>query len=241
MDNFLVNWTRKTVMAGAPMIGTIVCRPTEDWAQCFIRFAYGHQTKTAAPMDCVSLKSTSCKTPSKAVIKPTSPEFWYGLQAIFSIFTYIKTLTAALLSVTGNPDTLQKVYTSTFYGNNGAEAPNPVDLVLAALVGLKDDSVQDAQFYVYILSNPYPGNFTTTAARTPSDEDIYEALVTSLEARLKRIMGSWTEFQSVLGDGEPWVSGVQTPASQYVKEWTDISPVAGGLLDAIGSSGVTTS
>ncbi|KAL8725541.1 MAG: hypothetical protein Q9166_007295 [cf. Caloplaca sp. 2 TL-2023] len=44
MDNFFANWTEKTVMPNAPMIGTMACRPNEVWAQCFIRFAYGQQT-----------------------------------------------------------------------------------------------------------------------------------------------------------------------------------------------------
>ncbi|KAL8858677.1 MAG: hypothetical protein Q9178_004765 [Gyalolechia marmorata] len=47
MEDFYANWTKHSVMAGAPMIGTIFCRPNELWAQCFIRFAYGQHTKTA--------------------------------------------------------------------------------------------------------------------------------------------------------------------------------------------------
>ena len=83
MDAFLANWTQATVIAGAPMIGTIVCRPTEGWAQCFIRFAYGLQRQTTAPMDCESLSSTSCSPPSQQMLKPTFPEYWYGVQAIY--------------------------------------------------------------------------------------------------------------------------------------------------------------
>ncbi|KAL8912907.1 MAG: hypothetical protein Q9171_002201 [Xanthocarpia ochracea] len=47
MEDFYANWTENSVMAGAPMIGTIFCRPNEVWAQCFIRFAYGRFEKTA--------------------------------------------------------------------------------------------------------------------------------------------------------------------------------------------------
>lgn len=83
MNHYLSNWTDNTVIANAPMIGTIVCRSNEPWAQCFIRFAYGQQQKTAAPIDCSNPSSTSCKPPADMVLQPDSAEDYYGLYAIY--------------------------------------------------------------------------------------------------------------------------------------------------------------
>ncbi|KAL8852762.1 MAG: hypothetical protein Q9221_002392 [Calogaya cf. arnoldii] len=238
MNKFLANWTEETVMPGAPMIGTIVCRPTEAWAQCFIRFAYGQQSLTAAPMDCVSLKSTSCSPPSKQMKKPTSDEYWYGTHAIYAIFTYIKTLTSALLSTTATPGALEAAYANGIFGAGGAGAPNPIDTVLFGLLLLSPMSDQDKTFTSYMNAKPYPGTFNTTT-NLPSDKILYEGLVVALEARLKNIMSNWTEFESVLGTGGPWVSGQQAPAAQYVASWTKPNPVANGLMGAIAAAGGT--
>lgn len=83
MNDYFSSWTNQTILPNAPMIGTIYCRPNEVWAQCFIRFAYGQQRQTRAPMDCATLGSSNCKAPSDMLIKPTSPEYWYGAYAIY--------------------------------------------------------------------------------------------------------------------------------------------------------------
>ncbi|KAL8657089.1 MAG: hypothetical protein Q9226_002264 [Calogaya cf. arnoldii] len=237
MSKFLANWTEETVMPGAPMIGTIVCRPTEAWAQCFIRFAYGQQRLTAAPMDCVSLKSTSCSPPSKQMMKPTSVEYWYGTHAVYAIFAYIITLTSAILSTTGTPGALQAVYTSGIFGTDAvaAAAPNPIDAVLFQLLVLSPSSDQNKLFTNYLNEFPYPGAFNTTT-NVPTDKILYQGLALALEARLKNIMSNWTEFESVLGTGGPWVSGQQAPAAQYVASWTKPSPVADGLTGVIAAA-----
>ncbi|KAL8993966.1 MAG: hypothetical protein Q9169_005956 [Polycauliona sp. 2 TL-2023] len=215
MDNFLANWTTETVMPGAPLIGTIVCRPTENWAQCFIRFAYGHQNLGGAPMD--------------------------------SIYLYIKTLTSALLTLTGTPYTLQRIYNSASSSLFASSATlssydiYPIDTILLALLTLKQPSLQDKRFATYISAHPVPGYFTnsttSTTPPTPSEAVIYHTLVDSLEARLTNVMGNWTLFQALLGDAEAWVEANYTSVAHYFHEWTNISPTAAGLLDALGGTG----
>ncbi|CAL8579233.1 hypothetical protein XPA_004983 [Xanthoria parietina] len=240
MDTFLANWTQETVIAGAPMIGTIVCRPTEGWAQCFIRFAYGLQRQTTAPMDCVSLSSTSCSPPSQQMLKPTSPEYWYGVQAIYSVFMYFKTLASALLTTTGTPGALETLYASALFGIGAAGAPNPIDAVLFSLLELNGFSDQDKAFNTYMSTEPYT-SASNTSRNQPSDNILYTDLTKSLETRLGTIMGNFTAFESMLGTGAPWISGAQTSAAQYVKAWTDISPTTQGFLDAqAAAAGVST-
>lgn len=149
---------------------------------------------------------------------------------------YIKTLTSALLTTTGTSGALQSIYASALFGTGAAAAPNPIDAVLFELLQLNSFSDQDKAFNAYISAKPYPGAFNATR-NPPSDEIIYADLVTSLQARLTAIMGNFTAFQSVLGTGAPWISAVQAPAAQYVKEWTDISPVTQGLLDVVAAAG----
>lgn len=149
---------------------------------------------------------------------------------------YIKTLASALLTTTGTPGALQSTYTSALFGIGAAAAPNPIDAVLFNLLQLNSFSDQDKAFNAYMSAKPYPGAFNATR-NPPSDEIIYADLVTSLEARLTAIMGNFTAFQSVLGTDAPWVSGVEAPAAQYVKKWTDISPVAQGLLEVVAAAG----
>ncbi|KAL8805923.1 MAG: hypothetical protein Q9223_005015, partial [Gallowayella weberi] len=173
MNNYFANWTENSVIANAPMIGTIVCRPTEPWAQCFIRFAYGQQQKTAAPMDCSNANSTSCKSPVNMNLKPSSPEYWYGVLAIYStitqifpfmrllltdikaIFTYITTLTSAIFTTTGQPGALQNTYTSANAGAGASSAANPIDATMFQLLLENGFSEQDTTFSAYMKNNPF--------------------------------------------------------------------------------------
>ncbi|KAL8668903.1 MAG: hypothetical protein Q9168_006489, partial [Polycauliona sp. 1 TL-2023] len=200
MDKVLTNWILKTVIPRAPAIGTIFCRPTEEWAQCFIRFGYSQQRLPAAPMDCVALNSTSCSSPStQAALWPASVEYWYGLQAIYSIFLYIKTLSSAILSTTSTPNILQTIYTSTLSNPilptttiKTTNTTSPIDAVLLDLLTPTNTTTpQDTLFTSYISTHPLPGNFTTPA----NDGTIYQDLTDSLTARLEMVMSNFTLFQ----------------------------------------------
>ncbi|KAL8788164.1 MAG: hypothetical protein Q9213_001803 [Squamulea squamosa] len=230
-------------MADAPMIGTLYCRPNEPWAQCFIRFAYGQQSRTGAPMDCASFTSTSCSPPTRMMITPSSTEYWYGVFAIYgetvlsriqvnspltaktAIFTYIRTLASALLTTTGAPGALQSAYTSANAGSGASAAPNPVDATLFQLLFQNGFSDQDTAFAAHMKRQPYVAAFNSTNGMSdpPPDEVLYEGLIKNLQTRLTTIMGNWTEFQSVLGTGDIWMSPVQGPA-QFVKQWTATAP-----------------
>ncbi|KAL8927899.1 MAG: hypothetical protein Q9172_001125 [Xanthocarpia lactea] len=225
MEDFYANWTEHSVMAGAPMIGTIFCRPNELWAQCFIRFAYGQHQKTGAPMDCSSPSSTSCSSPAAMIIKPTSPEYWYGVHAIYAIFTYITTLISALLTTTGRPGALQSIYTSANAGAGASASPNPVDASLLRLLSQDPISNQDIFFAAYLKRQPSAGNFVGATTDPPSDKILYEGLVEELRSRLTKVMSSWAEFQSVLAPGQIWMEAVQGSA-QFVEKWTATAPSA---------------
>lgn len=89
MNDFFKDWTNTTTMPNAPMIGTLVCRPNEAWASCFVRFAYGQQRAPGPPMDCVTFTSKTCQPPSAMMVKPSSPQYWYGAYAIYGTFSII--------------------------------------------------------------------------------------------------------------------------------------------------------
>ncbi|KAI4243445.1 MAG: hypothetical protein L6R40_003447 [Gallowayella cf. fulva] len=225
MNHYLSNWTDNTVIANAPMIGTIVCRSNEPWAQCFIRFAYGQQQKTAAPIDCSNPSSTSCKPPADMVLQPDSAEDYYGLYAIYAIFTYLTTLISALLTTTGHPSALQSIYTSANAGAGASSAPNPIDATIFQLLFRNGFSSQDTLFAAYLKTEIYAGNFTKATTDPPEDKVLYEGLVGALKTRASRIMRSWQDFEAVLGSGDVWMGGVQTK-EQFVESWTGTGTTA---------------
>ncbi|KAL8717615.1 MAG: hypothetical protein Q9225_005152 [Loekoesia sp. 1 TL-2023] len=219
MNDYFSNWTNKTILPNAPMIGTIYCRPNEVWAQCFIRFAYGQQRQARAPMDCATLGSSNCKAPSDMLIKPTSPEYWYGAYAIYAIFTYINTLASALLSTTARPGVLQSAYTSANAGAGAASGVNPIDATLFQLLFVNGLTDMDVTFATYMKQSPYTGDFSGATTDPPSDEMIYRNLVAVLQQRLQKLMNGWDSFKSVLGTGSTWTTQVQG-AGDFVSKWT---------------------
>ncbi|KAL9580989.1 MAG: hypothetical protein Q9212_004157 [Teloschistes hypoglaucus] len=219
MNDFLTNWTTTTVIGNAPMIGTIYCKPKEIWAQCFLRFAYGQQRQPAAPMDCSTPTSKSCKSPFDVPADPTSPEYYYGAYSIFAVFAYITAIASALLSVTAYPGALQSAYTSAYAGAGAASAPNPVDATLFELLSQSGFSAMDTAFVTYMNKNSYTGGFVGASTDPPSDAVIYTSLVAVLQQRLKGIMTADGAFQSLVGTKGVWIAQVP-PAASYVKAWT---------------------
>ncbi|KAL8679545.1 MAG: hypothetical protein Q9186_004191 [Xanthomendoza sp. 1 TL-2023] len=224
MNDFLANWTENSVIANAPMIGTIVCRPTEPWVQCFIRFAYGQRQKTAAPMDCSNPLSTSCRSPANMNLKPSSAEYWYGTLAIYAIFIYIMRLTSAILTTTGQPGVLQAIYTSANTGAGASAAANPIDATIFQLLQQNGFSAQDTTFAAYMKNDPFTGDFAPGTTNPPSDSILYEGMTTALRARVTKIMGSWEVFEGVLGTGDVWVGPVQAQ-QDFVDQWTKVVPL----------------
>ncbi|KAL8737662.1 MAG: hypothetical protein Q9181_001452 [Wetmoreana brouardii] len=219
MNDFFTNWTDHTVMPNAPMIGTIVCKTNEVWAQCFLRFAYGQQRKAAAPADCSTFSSTSCQSPSDMMVKPTSAQYWYGAYAIYAIFTYINALSTALLSATAHPGALQSAYTSANAGGGAATASNPVDAVLFYLLFLNGFTDQDTAFVAYMRQVPYTGNFTGATTDPPSEDVLYRNMVGVLEKRLETVMAGLDQFEALVGSQGTWIAPVQSSAA-FVKAWT---------------------
>ncbi|KAL9596920.1 MAG: hypothetical protein Q9219_005483 [cf. Caloplaca sp. 3 TL-2023] len=223
MDDYFGSWTNKTVMSNAPMIGTMYCRPNEKWAQCFIRFAYGMQRQTGPPMDCTTLQSTTCTAPSDMVQKPTSPEFWYGVYAIYAalaVFSYMKNLSTALLSTTARPGMLQSAYTSANAGGGAASGPNPIDATILQLLFMNGLTDMDIAFASYMKQSPYAGDFSQSATDPPGDDVIYKDLAEALQQRLQKLMNGWANFQVVLAKGGIWTGQVQG-AAEFVSKWTN--------------------
>ncbi|KAL8764659.1 MAG: hypothetical protein Q9209_007947 [Squamulea sp. 1 TL-2023] len=144
---------------------------------------------------------------------------------MLSIFTYVRTLTSALLTTTGTPGAIQSAYTSANAGSGASAGPNPVDATLYQLLFQNGFSDQDITFAAHMKSQPYVASFNTTNGMSdpPPDEVLYEGLVKDLQTRLTKIMGNWTEFQSVLGTGDIWMGAVQGSA-QFVQQWTATAP-----------------
>ncbi|KAL8710880.1 MAG: hypothetical protein Q9220_004684 [cf. Caloplaca sp. 1 TL-2023] len=228
MNDYLANWTTKTVISNPPAAGTMFCRPAEPWAQCFIRFTYGQQQKAGAPMDCSTASSTTCKAPSDMLIKPTSAQGYYGAYAVHAIFTYIDNLTSALLSATAHPGALQYAYTSANAGAGASAEPNPVDATIFQLLFENGFSDQDTAFGSLMRKQPYTGNFTGATTDPPSDAVLYQGMVAVLQQRLQKIMGTWETFEVMLGSGFMWTQKIQE-ADAFVSQWT------AGLTPAVTS------
>ncbi|KAL8648307.1 MAG: hypothetical protein Q9210_005061 [Variospora velana] len=241
MGNFFSNWTENNILSNPPRIGTIYCRPHEIWAQCFLRFAYGYQRQSNAPMDCSTFKSTSCHGPAKSLTaKPTSAEYWYGAQAISGLYlppqnttytsscrktnrpsavhTYIENLSSALLFTTAKPGTLQSAYNNASI--NATFPNNPVDATLIQLLTANTKTKQDTAFAAYMKASPSAGNFTRVENAPPDDAVVYKNLVAMLEKRVQDLMSGWGVFAQVTVEGgEAWMTEGQD-ASDFVRRWT---------------------
>ncbi|KAL8688942.1 MAG: hypothetical protein Q9218_005267 [Villophora microphyllina] len=219
MNDYLTNWTTSTVIGNPPMIGTIYCKPNEIWAQCYLRFAFGQQGKPAAPMDCSTPSSTSCKSPFDSTITPTTVENYYGTYAIYAVFAYIYAISSALLSATAHSGALQNAYASANAGAGASSAANPVDATMFQLLSENGFSEMDTAFVKYMNKNPYTGDFTGASTDPPSDNIIYTNLVAVLQQRLKTVMAADENFLSLVGTNGTWIG--QVPAAMgYVRSWT---------------------
>ncbi|KAL8934671.1 MAG: hypothetical protein Q9216_005791 [Gyalolechia sp. 2 TL-2023] len=209
MDDFLSNWTDKSMISNPPMIGTLVCRPREAWASCFVRFAYGQQKQPGPPMDCVTFGSQTCQSPSVMPVKPSSPQYWYGAYAIYAIFTYINTLSSALLATTADVGALQSAYLSANLGAGADSDAYPVDATLFHLLFRNGLTDMDVAFTAYMKNHPYTGDFAGADTTLPSDPVIYKAIVAALQQWSETIMSEWGSFEEVLGTGTTWTGPVQ--------------------------------
>ncbi|KAL8967924.1 MAG: hypothetical protein Q9197_005153 [Variospora fuerteventurae] len=242
MGNFFSDWTKNSTSANPPLIGLIYCRPREIWAQCFLRFAYGYQLKLSAPMDCSAFNSTSCRGPARVIEpKPTSNKFWYGAQAISSlyprnttntsscpetnrapaVYLYIKHLSSALLSTTAVPGVLQSAYNNA---STSVAFPNsPADATLIQLLTASAKTPQDNAFVAYMTANPFVGNFTGGAENAPPDDEVvYWNLIAMLAERVEQLMHGWDAFEQVTvfeGAGEAWMVDAEV-AGAFVRRWT---------------------
>ncbi|KAL8959746.1 MAG: hypothetical protein Q9183_005584 [Haloplaca sp. 2 TL-2023] len=217
--NFINDWTKKTVLANAPHIGTMYCKPTEIWGQCFLRFAYGQQEQPRAAVDCSTLASTQCVSPIETtILKPTSAEGWYGTYAVYAVFTYIKALSRALLSATGQEGVLESAYVAANGGAGAASSPYPVDATLQYLLEWNNKTNMDDAFLNYVSRNPLPGNFPGPNPGFPGVGPVYESLVLDLQQRVVTLMGSWDEFSQVLGTNGTWIKQVPGPEI-FEKSW----------------------
>ncbi|KAL8990761.1 MAG: hypothetical protein Q9177_000661 [Variospora cf. flavescens] len=242
MGNFFSDWTENTIIADPPFIGTLYCRPREIWAQCFLRFAYGYQNELGAPVDCSGFNSTTCRGPAKVYkAKPTSNKFWYGVQAISSlyprnttntsscpetnrppaVYIYIRNLSSALLSTTATPGVLQSAYNSA---STSAAFPNsPADATLIQLLTARSKTPQDNAFVAYMTANPFVSNFTGGAENAPANDDVvYWNLIAMLAKRVEQLMDGWDAFEQVTvleRGGEAWMKDAEL-AGAFVRRWT---------------------
>ncbi|KAL9009430.1 MAG: hypothetical protein Q9173_005546 [Seirophora scorigena] len=236
VDNFFGSWTKTTIMANPPKIGTLHCRAHEVWAQCFLRFAYGWQRQKNAPMDCSTFNATSCQGPADSLAaKPTSAEYWYGAQAISAVFTYIKAISSALLSTTGKPGVLESAYAAANAGTDFSDSP--VDATLVYLLSIKGSSDQDNAFAAYMKASPYAGNFTGATDAKPDDVAIYRGLIAMLESRLDELMSGWEAFQQVTTEGQVWMEKMPE-AEEFVQKWT-VDGVGQALDRLTGGAGLS--
>ncbi|KAL8950478.1 MAG: hypothetical protein Q9222_003494 [Ikaeria aurantiellina] len=218
----------------------MVCRPSEPWAQCFIRFTYGQQKKAGAPMDCSKPSSTTCKAPSDMLIKPTSAQGWYGVDAIHAVFTYMKNLMSALLSATAHAGALQYAYSSAYAGAGAAGSANPVDATIFQLLFENGFTDQDTAFSGFMKQQPYTGDFSGATTNPPSDTILYQGMVAVLQQRLQKIMGTWETFEIMLGSGYMWTQQVQG-ADAFVSQWvTGLSPASSDPITTTGEGSTAT-
>ncbi|KAI4183898.1 MAG: hypothetical protein L6R41_005120 [Letrouitia leprolyta] len=219
MNDFFKDWTNTTTMPNAPMIGTLVCRPNEAWASCFVRFAYGQQRAPGPPMDCVTFTSKTCQPPSAMMVKPSSPQYWYGAYAIYAVFTYITTLSSALLLSTARKGALQLAYQSANLGAGAGANADPVDATLFHLLFMNGLTDMDVAFLAYMKNDSYSEGFVGATTDPPSDAVIYNNTVAALQQRLKTVMNGWESFEEMLGLGSTWTGPVE-PAAAFAGKWT---------------------
>ncbi|KAL9028563.1 MAG: hypothetical protein Q9196_003096 [Gyalolechia fulgens] len=150
---------------------------------------------------------------------------------MIAIFTYVTTISSALLSTTARVGALQTAYRSANFGAGAAVDADPVDAILFHLLFLNGLTDMDLAFTLYMKNHPYPGNFTGAATTTPSDTVIYRNIVLSLQQRLQKSMSEWESFQEVLGNGSTWTGPVQEAGAfvadnkGFEKCWAPFDPL----------------
>ncbi|KAL8871500.1 MAG: hypothetical protein Q9174_002678 [Haloplaca sp. 1 TL-2023] len=217
LDSWITSWTDATIIANAPAIGTMYCKPTEIWGQCFLRFAYGQQEEPKAAVNCATLASTQCVSPIETtVLKPTSAEGWYGTYAVYAVFTYIKNLSRALLSAAGEEGVMETAYVAANDGAGAASSAYPVDATLLYLLEWNNKTNMDDAFINYVQQNRMELSFPNANTDFPGIGPVYETLVLNLETRVEQLMLSWDEFSKALGANGTWIQRV--PAHEELEQ-----------------------
>lgn len=153
------------------------------------------------------------------LVKPSTPQYWYGAYAIYAVFTYITTLSSALLLSTARKGALQSAYQSANLGSGADAGADPVDATLFHLLFLNGLGDMDIAFSAYMKNNSYSGDFVGATTDPPSDAVIYTNIVAALQQRLKVVMSGWASFEEMLGLGSTWTGQVQSAAA-FAGKWT---------------------